>query len=71
MVRLRLKVHYGQLPRTTTGRQKSSPLIPLGLHSLFACLRTIHASLFFSVMFFAINPSFIVMFFQNHYFNPR
>ena len=46
-VRLRLKAYYGQLGRATTCRQKSSPLVPLGLHSLFACLPTIHASLFF------------------------
>ena len=26
--------------------------------------------LFFSVTLFAINPTFIVLFFQNHYFNP-
>jgi len=63
-VRLCLNVYYGQLRRTTIGSQKSSPLVPLGLHSFFACLRTINPSLFFSVMFFAINPSFIVMFFS-------
>ena len=50
-------------------QQKSPPLVPLGLHGLFVGFRTINPSLFFSVMFFAINPSFTVMFFQNHCFN--
>jgi hypothetical protein len=40
------------------------------LHGLFVGFRTIHASLFFSVTLFAINPSFTVMFLQNHCFNP-
>jgi hypothetical protein len=39
----------GQIP----SRQKSPPLVPLGLHGLFVGLRTIHASLFFSVTLFA------------------
>jgi len=43
-VRLRLKVNYGQLRQDKIpGRQKSSPLVPLGLHSLFAYLRAINA----------------------------
>jgi hypothetical protein len=55
-VRLCLKVHYGQLRRATTGRQKSSPFLASslsltatelvevqGLHSLFTCLRVINA----------------------------
>jgi len=46
-VRLRLKDNYGQLRRAITGRQKSSPIVPLGLHSLFACLRAIHPSVVF------------------------
>jgi hypothetical protein len=54
----------------TTSRQKFPSLVPLGLHGLFVGFRTIHASLSFSVTLFAINPSFKVMFFQNHCFNP-
>jgi len=50
---------------TETGHRKN--LVPLGLHSLFACLRTINpAVVFFSVTLFAITPAFIVLFFQNH-----
>ena len=68
-VRLCLKVHYGQLRKATTGRQKSSPFLASslsltatelvevqGLHSLFACLRT-------------INPA--VVFFCHTFCNPR
>ncbi|MFZ4549668.1 MAG: hypothetical protein ACOYN4_19630, partial [Bacteroidales bacterium] len=69
-VRLCLGVFNGQFRRATTSRQKSPPLVPLGLHGPFVGFRTIHASLPFSVTLFAINPSFTVMFFQNHYFNP-
>jgi len=43
-------------PGRIPGRRKSSPLVPLGLHSLFACLR-------------AINPA--VVFFCHTFCNPR
>jgi len=61
---LRLFIYYGQLRRAIPSPKKSPPFVPHGLHGLFCGFRTIHASLFFSVMFFAINPSFIVMFFS-------
>ena len=51
-VRLHLIVYHGQLHRSIPDRQKSSPFMPHGLHSLFACLR-------------AINPA--VVFFLSHF----
>ena len=54
-VRLRLEANYGQLRRASTGRQKSSPLVPLGLHSLFSCLRTIHPAVVFFCHTFCIS----------------
>jgi len=65
-----LKDNYEQLRRAIPSPKKSPPFVPHGLHSLFWGFRTIHASLFFSVTLFAINPSFTVMFLQNHCFNP-
>ncbi len=56
-VRFYLKVYYGQLRRgRIPGRQKSSPLVPLGLHSLFACLRTIHPAVVFFCHTFCSTP---------------
>jgi hypothetical protein len=64
------KNYNGQLRRAIPSRQKSSPLVPLGLHGLFVGFRTINPSVVFSVTLFAINPSFTVLFFQKHCFNP-
>jgi len=50
-------------PGPITDRQKSSPLVPLGLHSLFACLRTINPAVVFSVTLFAILAQFGTLFF--------
>jgi hypothetical protein len=51
-VRLRLYLNYGQLRRATTGRQISSPLVPLGLHGLFTCLHAINTVVVFLITHF-------------------
>jgi hypothetical protein len=60
----------GSSARQIPSHKKAPPFVPHGLHGLFCGFRSIHASLSFSVTLFAINPSFTVMFFQNHCFNP-
>jgi hypothetical protein len=49
VVRHRLLVNYGQLPGQIRSRQKSPPLVPLGLHGLFVGFRTINTTVVFSV----------------------
>jgi len=55
-VRLCLVVHYGQLRKAIPSRQKSPPLVPLGLHGLFVGFRTINPSVAFFCHTFC-NPS--------------
>jgi len=49
-------VYYGQPPQDKIpSSQKSPPLVPLGLHSIFVGFRTIRPAVVFSVLFFTIS----------------
>ena len=50
--------YYGQLRRAFPGRQKSPPLVPLGLHGLFAGLRAILPAVVFFCHTFCNPPAF-------------